>query len=195
MRPVRRLPVLALALAAGCAHGPAAAPSAAGPADYFPLAVGNEWVYADRSPQLSHAEQAASDRRVRILRRDAQGFYHDDARGQLRADPDCLRDRLRRLLCRPFEVGKGWASVVSVSSTERYEIVGVGERVTTPAGTFDGCIRVRAHNRAGPDTDQVLESTYAPGVGMVRLETFAVVKGVVTPQVRAELKSYRLEGR
>ncbi len=193
MRPVRRF--LVLALAAGCAHGPRAAPPAAGPADYFPLAVGNEWVYADRSPQLSRTEQSASDRRVRILRRDAQGFYHDDARGQLRADPDCLRDRLRRLLCRPFEVGKGWASVVSVSSTERYEIVGVGERVKTPAGTFDGCIRVRAHNRAGPDTDQVLETTYAPGVGMVRLETFAVVKGVVTPQVRAELKSYRLEGR
>lgn len=195
MRPVRNVPALALVLAAGCAHGAPAAGSAAGPADYFPLAVGNEWVYADRSPQLSSAEQAARERKVRILRRDAQGFFHDDARGQLRADPDCLRDRLRRLLCRPFQVGKGWASVVSVSSTERYEIVGVDERVATPAGTFGGCIRVRAHNRAGPDTDQVLETTYAPGVGMVRLETFAVVKGVVTPQVRAELKSYRLEGK
>jgi len=195
MRPVRRLPTLALALAAGCAHAPSPAATAGRPADYFPLAVGNEWVYADRSPQLSHAEQAGRERKVRILRRDAEGFYHDDAHGQLRADADCLRDRLRRLLCRPFETGKGWVSVVSVNSTERYEIAAVGERVATPAGTFDGCIRVRAHNRAGRDTDQVLETTYAPGVGVVRLETFAVVKGLVTPQVRAELKSYRLEGR
>ncbi len=196
MRPVRNsTALLALALAGGCAHGPSSPAAAAGPAEYFPLAVGNEWVYADRSPQLSRAEQAARERKVRIVRRDAEGFYHDDARGQLRADPDCLRDRLRRLLCRPFEVGRGWASVVSVSSTERYEIAAVGERVSTPAGTFDGCIRVRAHNRAGPDTDQVLETTYAPGVGVVRLETWAVVKGQVTPQVKAELKGYRLEGR
>jgi hypothetical protein len=157
--------------------------------------VGNQWTYADRSPQLSPAEQASREHRVRILSRDADGFFHDSSRGELRADPDCLRDRLRRLLCRPFEPGKGWVSVVSVSSTERYEIAAVGERVSTPAGTFDGCIRVRAHNRAGPDTDQVLETTYAPGVGVVRLETFAVVRGQVTPQVRAELKSYRLEGR
>lgn len=195
MRPVRRLPALALALAAGCAHAPPPPAAAKSPAEYFPLAVGNEWVYADRSPQLSRAEQAARERKVRILRRDAEGFYHDDSHGQLRADADCLRDRLRRLLCRPFEIGKGWVSVVSVSSTERYEIAAVGERVATPAGTFEGCIRVRAHNRAGPDTDQVLETTYAPGVGVVRLETFAVVRGLATPQVKAELKSYRLEGR
>jgi hypothetical protein len=186
---------LTTALAAGCAHAPTAPAPAGGPADYFPLAVGNEWVYADRSPQLSTAERDARERKVRILRRDPEGFFHDSSRGELRADADCLRDRLRRLLCKPFETGRRWVSVVSVSSTERYEIAAVGERVATPAGTFDGCIRVRAHNRAGPDTDQVLETTYAPGVGVVRLETFVVVKGRVTPQVKAELKSYRLEGR
>ena len=195
MRPVRTLPALALALAAGCAHGPAATATGARPSDYFPLAVGNEWVFVDRSPQLSPAEQAVRERKVRILSRDAEGFFHDSSRGELRVDADCLRDRLRRLLCAPFETGRRWISVVSVSSTERYEIVAVGERVTTPAGTFHGCIRVRAHNRAGPDTDQVLETTYAPGVGVVRLETFVVVKGAMTPQVKAELKSYRLEGK
>jgi hypothetical protein len=54
---------------------------------------------------------------------------------------------------------------------------------------------VRAHNRAGPEADHLLEITYAPGVGPVRIETFAVVKGTVTPQVRAELLSYRLKPR
>ena len=45
--------------------------------------------------------------------------------------------------------GTKWSSIVSVSSTERYEIAAVGETVETPAGKFDGCVRVRAHNRAG----------------------------------------------
>ncbi len=191
MRVVRSAPLLlAAALGAGCAHAPAA-PRDAAPADFFPLAVGHEWVYADRSPQLGESRE----RRVRILRRDGDGYYHDSQRGELRADPDCLHDRVRRLLCRPFRPGASWLSVVSVSSTERYEIAGVDETVRTAAGTFRGCIRVRAHNRAGPGADQVLETTYAPGVGVVKLETFVVVKGVPTPQVRAELESYDLGGR
>jgi hypothetical protein len=86
-------------------------------------------------------------------------------------------------------------AVVSVSSTERYEIAAVGERVRTPAGTFDGCIRVRARNRAGPGAEQVLETTYAPGVGVIRIETWVVIGGKSSLQVRAELKSHRLGGR
>jgi hypothetical protein len=195
MRAVRMLPLLCLAAAVACAHAPKASPPSAGPSEYFPLAVGNEWIYADRSPQLAPADREARQRVVRILSRDAEGYYLDNERGALRADPDCLHDRLRRLLCRPFQPGSNWSSVVSVGSIERYEIAGVGERVETPAGTFDGCIRVRAHNRAGPDVEHLMELTYAPGVGPVRLETFSVVKGAVSLQIRAELKSYRLAGR
>jgi len=194
MRAVRTTPLLVLAalLAGGCAHAPKGAPRAGAPADWFPLAVGNEWVYADRSPQLPPRGQK---RTVRILSKDADGYYVDNEKGALRADPDCLHDRLRRLLCAPFEPGHAWSSVVSVGSTERYEIVAVGERVQTPAGAFDGCLRVRAHTRAGPEAEAVLEITYAPRVGPVRIETFAVVRGVATPQIRAELESYRVEGR
>ncbi len=188
------IPIAALAL--GCARVPAppARAAAGAPADFFPLAVGNEWVYRDESPALPPERQGAT-RTVRILERTRDGYYRDSERGELRADADCLHDRLRRILCAPIEAGRQWASVVSVTSTERYEIAGVGERVATPAGSFDGCVRVRAYNRAGPGAENVLETTYAPGVGMVKIETFAVVNGVATPQVAAVLESYRLAGR
>ena len=192
---VRSLLPLA-ALAAACAGAPAASPpssaspSAGGAAPFFPLAVGNEWVYRDESPALP-AERRGATRTVRILERTADGFYRDNERGELRMDAECLRDRSRRLLCAPIEVGRSWSSVVSVSSTERYEIAGVGESVETPAGRFDGCVRVRAHNRAGPGTDHVLEITYAPRVGPVRIETFAVIDGKAAPQIRALLQSYK----
>jgi hypothetical protein len=189
-----RLVLPLAALAAACARVPAQRTDAAAPGDYFPLAVGNEWVYRDESPALPPGQRGAQ-RTVRILERTADGYFRDNERGELRADADCLHDRSRRLLCGPIAAGTSWSSVVSVSSTERYEIAATGETVSTPAGRFDGCVRVRAHNRAQRGTDHVLEITYAPRVGPVRIETFAVVGGAAAPQVRAVLEKYRLEGR
>jgi hypothetical protein len=179
---------LAVACAAACASAPpAATPSSAAPADFFPLAVGNAWTFLDRSPQ--HAEPVR--RTVRIVSRDAAGYFVDDQHGALRADGDCLHDRSRRLLCRPVERGASWSSIVGPSATERYEIAGTGETVTVPAGTFNGCVRVRSRLRAGK-VEQIAELTYAPGVGPVKLETFAVVDGVARPQITGELESYRI---
>jgi hypothetical protein len=81
--------------------------------------------------------------------------------------------------------------VVSVASTERYEIAGVNETVSTPAGRFSGCVRVRATNRAA-GADSVLEMTYAPGVGPIKIETFAVLEGKVSEQVKAVLSAYEV---
>ncbi len=192
---MRTLALLVAALAAGCGHAapaPTSAPQGAAlVAELFPLAVGNEWTWVDRSPSLPQGR--APERTVRILALGADGFYRDSDRGELRVEGGCLRDRARRLLCAPIETGRSWVSVTGVSSTERYEIVGANEQVETPAGRFSGCVRVRALQRAGPDADNVLELTYAPGVGPVRIETYAVVAGKISLQVRAELKSYSLK--
>jgi len=195
MAAVNRPSILAAAAAvalAGCAAkkaapGPGAPTLAAGvPADYYPLAVGNSWTYLDRSSPTA----APARRTVTIVSRDADGYFVDDARGALRADADCLHDRTRRLLCAPLRTGNTWSSVVSARAVERYQIVGVGEKVAVPAGTFDGCVRVRSQIR-GTGVESVAELTYAPGVGLVRLETFAVVEGVARPQIRGELETYR----
>jgi hypothetical protein len=190
-----RMLLIPVLLAAACASSPVAATKATGsigggPSDYFPLAVGNEWVWDDVSPQLPDGGRRSA-RTVRIVSKTDDGYFRDSERTDLRADGECVRDRLRRLLCKPLVKGSGWKSVVSVSSTERYEIVGVGERVEVPAGRYDGCVRVRAHNRAGPTSEHVMELTYAPGVGPIRLETWAIVDGVAAPQIRAVLRSFR----
>ena len=190
----RSSPLLAVALClltASCARAPVAPPREMALVEYFPLAVGNEWVYRDESPALP-PDRRGTTRTVRILERTADGYFRDNERGELRWEADCLRDRTRRLLCAPLAPGATWASVVSVSSTERYEIAAVDEAVATPAERFERCVRVRAHNRATATTDHVLEITYAPGVGPVRIETFVVVDGKVTPQIRAVLERYRV---
>jgi hypothetical protein len=176
-----------------------AAPAAAartepgGAGDYFPLAVGNEWMYVDQSPGLPENRRGVL-RTVRILERTADGFYRDNERGNLRVDGNCVRDRDRRLLCLPFTVGASWTSTLSATTIERYEIASVGDTVETPAGKFERCVRVRAHNRVKTSIDQVLEITYAPRVGPVLIETYVVVDGRVTPQVKAMLQSYKVSG-
>lgn len=186
----------AAALAAACAGSPQrppgapAAPAATTPAAFYPLAVGDERTFRDVSPALPAGQQGTT-RTVRVLERTRDGYFRDSDRGELRADRDCVHDRSRRLLCGPIEQGTSWTSVVSVSSTERFEIAAVGETVDTPAGRFEGCVRVRALNRAAPGTDLVLETTYAPGVGPVRIETFVVVQGKAVPQLRAVLEKFR----
>ncbi len=187
--------LLLAALLGACRTAPSTPPAQApaprgGPGDYFPLALGNVWVWDDVSPQLPVGGRQSA-RTVRIVAKTPDGFFRDNEGTDLRADGECVRDRVRRLLCRPLAAGGGWRSVVSVSSTERYEIVGVGEHVQVPAGTYEGCIRVRAHNRAGPNSEHVMELTYAPGVGPVRLETGASVDGVAAPQIRAVLREFR----
>lgn len=208
MRAVPRLPALIAAAAlAACAHAPADGPGAvvpvagrppaastapAPPTEYFPLAVGNSWTWVDRSP--SGAPGSAPRRTVTIVSRDAEGYYLDDAKGALRVSQGCIQDRVRSLLCTPATLDRTWVSVLSETSTERYRITATGVTAQTPAGTFEGCIVVQARTRAGDGAEIVLETTYAPGVGPVRIETFAEVGGKRIPQVRAELAAYRNEG-
>lgn len=214
MRAVPRgIAILILAGLSACAHAPeggngaptaATAPGVAtapapprpgaaapDPTAWFPLAVGNEWTWVDLSP--SQEPGTARRRTVRIVSRDAEGFYVDDARGALKSAHGCIQDRVRRILCAPFEAERSWTSVVSETSTERYQIAATGLTVTVPEGTFQDCILVRARNRAGGDAEVLLETTYAPGVGPVRIETFAIVGGKKVPQVKAELASHRIE--
>jgi hypothetical protein len=199
MRAVPRTTAILLAAAlTACAHapGPAVAPPGpapllADPTTHFPLAVGNEWTWLDLSPRAG--DGAPKRRTVRIVGRDAEGFFVDSEKGALRSAHGCIQDRSRRILCAPFDVDRAWTSIVSETSTERYQIGATGVTATVPAGTFEGCVLVRARNRAGADAEILLETTYAPGVGPVRIETFALVAGRRVPQVRAELASFRME--
>lgn len=184
-KPLALVALAALALASGCAHR---AETVEAPrlraTDYYPLAVGNEWTYvATVGP--------AAERTTRITgMRD--GYYVDDAQGMFKVDAGGLRDDRRYMLAEPIERGRGWKSIVSVASTERYEIVETGFTVSTRAGIFKDCVQVRGTNRIDANRDLRVEWTYAPGVGIVRLAT-AVRDGTrVVPQTAWELKSFKL---
>ncbi len=154
-------------------------------AAYYPLAVGNQWTYLVNG-------RADKPVQVEVLKQE-DGYFHDSQGGQLKVDTFGIRDQKRYLLRGPIEVGTSWNNVVSVSSTERYQIVQAGVPCESPAGAFQNCVQVEARNRVDQNVTVVNTMTFAPGVGIVRLELAAERGGQRVPQTWLELKSYRVQ--
>jgi hypothetical protein len=185
--------VFATSCATTSAEGPGpAAAAAAGfdPAEvahYYPLAVGNTWTY--KGKLLGQT----SERRVTVVRKNGP-VYADDQQGEFMLDGEGVRDRKRYLIKGPIAKGNKWMSVASVSSVEHFEITDTGRSVSVAAGRFEGCVVVRATNRIDASKDFVTEWTYAPGVGLVKMENFILRnKKEYVPQGEFELSAYEIK--
>jgi len=154
-------------------------------ADYQPLAIGNAWSYAGKMMNQP------VERTITIIGVQNR-FFVDDANGKLRVDAEGLRDDRRYLLKDPIQKGNRWKSIVSVSSTEHYEILDTGFNAQTPAGHFQDCVLVRGVNRIDREREMSTEWTFAPGVGIVRIATSVKVGDKDIPQGLIELKSFKL---
>lgn len=193
------LPGTALLLAAltlaGCASTRSASQTSAVPAAsgsavarYMPLAVGNHWTYVVRTDRMN------AIRTVRILERRG-GFYRDDQGGAFAFDGEGLRDERRYLILAPLAEGHRWESLLEGGRRERYEIVETDGRVTVPAGTFEEVLVVRATSPQGDGTTLEVEWSWAPGVGLIRLRSTAILAGGErVPQAEFELSDYRVAG-
>ena len=181
-----RLLCLTLLLTACATPSSAVRSPAAAPEDYYPLAVGNHWTYSvnflgDRR-----------ERRVEIIgHRD--GYYLDSEGGQLTVDGLGVRDQKRYLLREPIHSGASWTNVVSASSVEHYQITEVGQTCRAPAGVFENCVRVQSRNRMDEQRTLINELTFAPSVGIVRLELSLEANGKRVPQSTFELKEFAVK--
>lgn len=190
MRHARPL-LLALALLSACA-GPTASTGGAtdeglrSPAQYFPLAVGNRWAYRTRFGKTIEENVVTIDRQEGAVFRDNRGSV-------LGVDAEGVRDERRYLLKAPLTPGATWRSTVEVGRTEDYTVIAIDEPVTVPAGTFHGCVLVRGRSVVDAGTELEIEWSYAPGVGLVKMETTAVIgRKERVPQTVIELTSYKV---
>ncbi len=179
--------VAAILAGSGCAKSvPVDEPpkDAAKLSEYYPLSVGNSWTYA---------LNGRSDKRVdvKILKQE-DGFFQDSQGGQLMVDTFGVRDQKRYLLRGPIEAGRTWTNVVSVSSTERYQILQAGIPCEAPAGSFQNCVLVEGRNRVDTETTLINTFTFAPGVGLVRIQVEAERDGRRIPQTWLELTAYQV---
>jgi len=180
----------ALLAVASCQHAPKPAPVVVDDAlrarDLYPLRVGNAWTYEIRTSGQSVL------RSIEITA-EQDGYFLDSKAGRLREDARGLRDGDRYLIENPIQAGHKWFSVVSVQSTEEFEITEAGHPCTVQAGTFGRCVTVRATSSVDADRSLALVSTYAEGVGLVSLHTEQATAGKTpVPQLDMELVTYKL---
>jgi hypothetical protein len=156
------------------------------PAEFYPLAVGNRWVY--EANFLGQQRESTVE-----IQGQTQGFFRDSMGGQLTVDAFGVRDDKRYLLREPLAPGRTWTNVVSVSSVEHYTILDAGLNCEAPAGKFESCVRVEVKNRVDDKTTLVNQMTFAKGVGLVRVEVWAQTQGKRIPQTQLLLKEYALK--
>lgn len=186
------LAALTLLSLAACATA-GAKPEGSGsytPCDYFPLAVGNRWVY-DGPLQPSGAREPIT---VSIVGK-KEGYYEQTGNQLITCDGEGLRDQKRLLIQGPLERGHTWTSVVSVGSVEQYQIIDVGSTVNVPAGSFRGTLTTLATQRIDAQRTLLNETTYAPGVGIVRISTRLKEGDKEIPQIEIALREYQLANK
>ena len=190
-RILRALPFILLALAAGPAWGKLFhLDPRRDVASFFPLAVGNRWVYVD-STGTEH-EEILSDHI-------GEFFYNPRTRLGTAHDAEGVRQAIFYkgvprsswfILKVPLRVGAIWTSEDLL-----YEITNTHKTVLVRAGTFRNCLEVRVRhrrefvtNREKGVVEAVLTITFAPGVGPVEWRTTIGDRLLY----RKELVSYQL---
>ncbi len=152
--------------------------------EYYPMAPGTAWTYEVKL--LGNVQE----QEVSLVKRGDDGFVQASTGEELLADSYGVRDRKRYLLRNPLVAGTKWTNVVSVSSVEHYEIVAVDQPCEAPAGTWEKCVIVESRNRVDPKHTLVMETTFAPGVGIVKLSTVLEKDGEQIPQTSLTLLKF-----
>ncbi len=191
MKLPHRLSLACAALvAASCATtGKGSATNVTKAADFYPLEIGNTWKYEVDAFTQKSAETVT-------LLRVVDGFVEDSKGQHLKADAFGVRDQNRYLLRDPVVTGTKWTNVVSVSSVEHSEIIGVEQPCESPAGRWPNCVVVvsRVAVPSPQDTEKATleaELTFAPHVGLVHVATtLERASGQRLPQVSLQLLSF-----
>ncbi|NOZ86350.1 MAG: hypothetical protein GXP49_08780 [Deltaproteobacteria bacterium] len=156
--------------------------------DYYPLRIGNTWTY-EVNTLGEKTEQV-----ITVDRKDGK-FFHlsGGAGGLIYRDGYGIRDMHRYILRFPVKLGGNWESILSPDSIEYYEVTAVGKKVSVPAGSFDGCVEVLSKHSIDKTKTLVNRMTFAPGVGLVKIETELHQQGKnPVPQVVLRLARYKV---
>lgn len=152
--------------------------------DYFPLAVGNRWVYessegAETEPALESWEVVRQEGDAFVIREQQPFVTTGGVEELFMVTTDGVKSRAKEAASPDFSLvfknppaaGANWQT-----DEGHYAVTAVGETVTVPAGAFTNCVEV---TRWKKETKLTIVSTYAPGVGMIqRQETFPVIGGL-----------------
>jgi hypothetical protein len=141
--------------------------------DFYPLAIGNRWVYEDSSG--TEQEEILADHI-------GEFFYNPNTRlGIAYDDQGVIEARFNKgvpgarwyIIKTPLTIGAIWSSQDLL-----YEVTETRKTIRVRAGTFRNCLEVRVRHKREfvtsrePGTvETVITLTFAPNVGLVELKT------------------------
>ena len=154
--------------------------------DYAPYALGASWTYA-----INYLGEKG-EQTITIVKEE-EGYFVDDQQGKFRHTEEGLRDPARYLIRHPLEEGNEWKVILSASSVEHYRITSLGKPCESHAGRFEDCLVVESKNRRDEKMTLLATFFWARGIGLVKIETEAEIKGKGrVPQTERSLIHYSL---
>ena len=153
--------------------------------DYAPYALGASWTY-----DINYLGQ--KDKQTITVVKEEEGYFVDSQAGKFRHTEEGLRDPARFLIRNPIEEGNEWKAILSASSVEHYRITAVGQPCEAHAGRFQDCLVIESKNRRDENMTLLATFTWARGIGLVKIETEAEIKGKRVPQTERSLVHYSL---
>ncbi len=153
----------------------------------YPLAEGNVWSYnvdtGDEQPTLAITRVIARvDDRVEVTSGGDPVVYELRAEGIWRPGTETW------LLRAPVREGSEWASPQGMTA----RVTSTQATVETPAGSFEGCVRVE---ESGGEDERYVQTVYCPEIGPVYLESRMQLTTTPAPiRVIARMLGYDLAG-
>ncbi len=184
--------VAAIAAASGCAGANPVVPpplpaTPAEAAALYPLELGFRWAYdiekgGERILAVYEVVERSGDT-AQVQAGDQRLAYKTDAQGIARFDGGEIGDYVLR---NPIELGAQWSL-----GDGKAKVVAVGEELTLDAGKFSGCATVE---ESRTDPVRLVRTTFAPGVGPVRLEVQLADDGKLITMTHATLRGVTKPG-
>lgn len=161
------------------------------PATYFPLQVGNKWIYTSfisgeyRTDEIIGSEMIDNNTTFIKQRIEAptDGYIDYFWLGYGSSSVETYRIQSNMGLETPYdfsppatliplepEVGDKWTWGIPGMVTNECEVLSVTETVTVPAGTFSNCLSIKQTEQPVSGGTKERIYYYARGVGMVKLE-------------------------
>ncbi len=151
-------------------------------AEYYPLAVGNRWVYRTTYHDTGEVKRQTDE----IVHRFENSYQLSSGTHIVHLKNNSFMDSSGVILTYPIEEGHSWRLG---GKSARY--TSVDKTVAVPAGTFHHCLEVLIEEKR----DGALffaTIAYAPGVGPVKMEYVKIEGGERTPLFTSELVEYHI---
>jgi len=159
------------------------------PSDYYPLEVGWAWsfdltVHAPEGVQqiLSTTKVVSADGERRVLRSGQSEFAY-----RVGVDGIVKEQANYAVLRGPIRTGTSWPLELADGMQGELRITDVHATVETPAGRFSECV---VTEESVPALQLLVRTTFAPGVGIVRLQEYGLVEDQQIPTRELVLKAF-----